>query len=286
MTDERYELNGETYQRSGTSWINSVTRIRPPQIIIQALDRMAGSASTGVGSSPTRTLSAGGAGSNFRGLQSTDFKHNITGTSWRARSGLGGLLAQALSDRTGRPFASHAVDRTPLVLIGRPPRFDSNNADKINYRKAKFYFRLAPIGADFGLYIEKEDQPMDSGWEWPAFVEALRTEAVTHDIEKAMSAHGLTWSIQRYEGDAGGPRTEKGMFFGPPLVQFDETDERVITWPEVADQLETADPLDWYDVFLLGRLAQAKAIALGTAIVAPVVDVYEALLPLYDACGR
>ena len=41
---------------------------------------------------------------NFRGLTEGDFKENVAGTNWRSREGLGGLVAQQLTDLTGVEF--------------------------------------------------------------------------------------------------------------------------------------------------------------------------------------
>lgn len=59
-------------------------------------------------------------GRDFHGLQETDFRGDILGTSWRARSSLGGLLAQSMSDATGREFESYPIYPYPTVHIAQP----------------------------------------------------------------------------------------------------------------------------------------------------------------------
>jgi len=85
----------------------------------------------------------------FSGLQESDFQHGTAGTSWRARTSLGGLLAQRLSSEAGRRFQSYAIYRRAEVHIAQPERRHDESGLKL--RDAKFVFQLDPEGARFGL---------------------------------------------------------------------------------------------------------------------------------------
>ncbi|MEZ4519875.1 MAG: hypothetical protein R3C44_24605 [Chloroflexota bacterium] len=289
MNSDTYTYNGETYRRQGDEWINAATWLKPPLVIARELDRQFGRPANPTTNTPSvkraTPRAPGKPGRDFTGLAETDFSGNIAGTSWRKKTSLGGMLAQRLADITGRPFLSNVVSRRTMVLIGQPPRFDSNNVDKINLRKAKFYFRLNETGANYGFYIEKEDKPMDDSWEWPTFLKALRETAVTSAVEQAMVDHDLAWFVQHYEGSKDGPRSDLNFVLGDPLIQQMAEGERPITWSDLAGRLDEAAPLDWYDVFLRRQLSRDEAMALGAKIVEPVVDVFRPLIPLYNACA-
>ena len=63
-------------------------------------------------------------GRDFHGLQDNDFRRDITGTSWRRRTELAGLLASRLSELNGLVFESHAVYRRPEVYIVQPEHWN------------------------------------------------------------------------------------------------------------------------------------------------------------------
>jgi hypothetical protein len=90
-------------------------------------------------------------GTAFHGLEEGDFQTSITGTSWRARSGLGGLLALRLSTLSGRDFESRAVARQPRVFVTIP----DPDTPEATVRKAKFMCGMDETGSYHGIYVEK-----------------------------------------------------------------------------------------------------------------------------------
>ncbi|MEA3339767.1 MAG: hypothetical protein U9R15_07360, partial [Chloroflexota bacterium] len=128
----------------------------------------------------------------FESLKAHDFQNGVKGTSWRARTGLGGLLAERMSNVTKYKFQSYAVNPWPEAHIVRPPYYDRHAREQ----SAKFVFKLDPERARYGFYIEKDDGPMDDTWDWLEFLAALASdEALQQKIEDTMRRLKLQWEV-------------------------------------------------------------------------------------------
>ncbi len=283
------EHNGETYQRQGDSWINIKTSIKPPLVIIRELN-LKWSAMPRSGS-PAPVKSTGARpkkhpGRDFMGLKEYDFSTDTTGTHWRREETLKGLLTHRLSTATGRNFESRAISYRPQVLIGEPPRFDKANVGGFNLRKAKFNFRLDEKKARYSLYIEKSDKPMDATWEWPIFLEALQKPEIVSYLEGLMENLGLHFHIELTEKEKKVSYREFAVHHEGSLVFLEEAEQSPITWNELFITLKEIRDTDWCDVNLGCVMSKEEAIDRGAEIATPVVDLYLALLRLYDACKR
>lgn len=276
MSQQTYEFEGESYQRTTDGWINAKTYTKPPLVVSQVLDRLHGPVtrtSPGVSATP-RVKTPKPAGRDFTGLVASDFKMNVTGTHWRAKSGLGGLLAQALSDRSGRTFLHHAVYRRPEVLFGEPPRFDRQNQGEMNLRVAKFFIYLDSEVASYGFYVEKPHYLMTPEWEWPAFVQAMADDALVSEVDAAMREHNLRWRIVESDGETQAIHQQITISTANPLDRS-----------SLSGLTDAGERTYWYDLFLKAQMPREEAVAAGVGIVEPITDVYMALLPLYNACA-
>jgi hypothetical protein len=63
----------------------------------------------------------------------------------------------------------------------------------------------------------------------------------------------------------------------------DGDDADHIEWSGFTQRLRAIDVEKWCDLYLCARLSKEDAIAAGLEIVEPVTEVYQALLPLYEA---
>ncbi|MGD2148910.1 MAG: hypothetical protein PVH41_19615 [Anaerolineae bacterium] len=220
-------------------------------------------------------------GRKFAGLQDHDFQLGVAGTSWRARTALGGLLAREMSATTPYGFESHAVYRQPRVHIVRPDCYDP----KAKWQSGKFYFALDSEKAQYGYHVERGQGPMGEAWDWPRFIGVLKSEAtLRRRIAAAMHDLGLTWSIWRDAASGLAPlaRADVGE---DGLLSWQEGDLEAeeLAWPAFADQVSSIEPTPSVHVFLATDVANDEAIAAGVQIVEPVTTVYRALLPLYIA---
>ncbi|NLG48610.1 MAG: hypothetical protein GX552_00700 [Chloroflexi bacterium] len=215
---------------------------------------------------------------DFAGLQDSDFKRGVSGTSWRARGSLGGALAERLSALTQREFQSFAIYRRAEVHLAESAHSSQEEA----IHEAKFFLELDSQQALYGFYIEKSDKPMDETWQWLTFVAALRDASLQRQIEAAMSRYDLQWRL--LADWAVEPHTIVTLQDGDLVWQAaDEAESRRITWREFAANLEAMEEDEWCNLYLCATLDKEEAIAQGVRLVEEVVEVYRALLPLYDA---
>lgn len=218
----------------------------------------------------------------FAGLVDGDFKEGVAGTSWRARSGLGGLLAQQLSDVSGETFLSYAVYRRAQIYIVDPVRWDSEN----KFPAAKLFFRLNQAEARYGMVVEKNRGPLDSTWDWTRLLPALRQQqSVQEAVWSAMKTHNLVWQIDIWDkNEAGGCLARLLPAENPStLLWSDEDGEEQIDWSTFADRLSAITSDYWCDLWLVATLDKETAVAQGVKIANHVVPAYQSLLPLYDA---
>ncbi len=220
----------------------------------------------------------------FQGLQEHDFQKGVTGTSWRARTALGGMLAQRMTDHTGDTFQSYAIYRRAEVHIAQPDFYHS----KSSARAAKFVFQLDEQGAAYGFFIERWDGPMDETWHWPKFLEQLAHDAeLQQKIAEAMSRLGLIWQVFL------APEKEMLLTATVKLADGDlvwawaERDgAETLSWPDFVEKLRGLAPGQWCDLYLWTSMPKDEVLSLGPRLVDRVVETYLALLPLYQSCIR
>ncbi len=219
-------------------------------------------------------------GMEFRGLQEHDFKEGVGGTCWRARKSLGGLLAQRMSDIGPYTFESYVVYRRPEVHIARPEYYHTDT----KWQEAKFVFYLNSRSATYGFYVEKNNGPMDGAWHWLSFLGALKNnEALQGEIQAAMCQQQLYWGI--YVPDDGGLiakvwAEQSGLKWEGKGKEQEDSD---ISWTQFVERLSTLETNKWCDLYLYAQMDKEIALAAGVRLAEQVADVYQALLPLYEA---
>jgi hypothetical protein len=223
-------------------------------------------------------------GAMFAGLAEHDFKDGVTGTEWRARASLGGLLARRLSDRLHMPFQSWSIYRRAAVYITREGRFVNTKGDGVRY--AKFAFELDPEGARYGFYIERNSGAMDDTWAWPRFMAALQGEPDwLQQVQMAMLQHKVT--AEAYLVANGDVSVLWGSLVPRPdgltLCPSGAGAPVATSWSESAQQLCAVEPEKWCDLYFYARMDKAEAIELGVNITDRVVDTFKDLLALYTA---
>lgn len=218
-------------------------------------------------------------GAHFEGLREHDFQRAVAGTSWRRRSSLGGLLAAELSQAARASFRSYPIFRRAEVHIARPEHYD--RGDRRGLWAAKFVFQLDPEQAFYGFYIEKNAGPMNASWHWPNMIAALRDDAsLQRAVLEAMRRLGLQWEVW---GGVEHRLLACVTAGGEALTwQPGEGEALALGWPEFVQRLpQDNDP--WCDLYLCTRMPKAQALAKRAGIADAAVEVYRALLPLYEA---
>jgi len=218
----------------------------------------------------------------FEGLSANDFQKGITGTHWRARDSLGGAVAQRLSALAKRRFQSYAIYPRAEVHIADPNRYDDTN----KFPEAKFVIYLDHECARYGFYVEKRDKPMDEKWDWRRFLVALKRQELQHKIWLAARERNLRWEIDTHDQLVGWicVRPKESELW----IWQEDGQEQVIAWSDLLAKLDAINDQAerWCDVLIVANLPKEDALKEGAEIIERIARVYEALLPIYDACSK
>ncbi len=214
--------------------------------------------------------------SRFTGLRDDDFKSGVKGTSWRARTGLGGLLAEKISEKTPYDFQSYAVYGRPEAHVVLPDYYDAGEREQY----AKFSFDLNAERARYAFYIEKiVDAPQASPWS--RLLDALASnEELQDDIDESMRQLTLHWEIFAGEDeDTLVAQIEAGE---DDLIWEADGETEKITWGTLVERLRALPEDRWHHLYVGDRLEKEDAIEQSVQIAELATDVYRLLLPLYE----
>ncbi|QTA79902.1 Uncharacterized protein dnl_21840 [Desulfonema limicola] len=114
---------------------------------------------------------AGSAGKVFTGLDNSDFKNSISQTSWRNRTGLGGIVAKKIISNKFN-LNSWAVAGTPAVQWC-DIKLRKQKDQKL---QANFYAQVDENNLYYGLCIERPDSSNNIKNDWDAFLSWLDNE--------------------------------------------------------------------------------------------------------------
>jgi hypothetical protein len=211
----------------------------------------------------------------FPGLDESDFKNTTEGTTWRSRGRLGGLVAQQLSDMSGRQFLSLSIYRRSQLYVYA--RELSMGTLKSGVRLPKFIVRLDPRALSYGFYIEKSDERMGSDWYWPRFLDLLSDTAWQEKIVNTMIERKLQW-VLRFE-----PKKDASCNYGkreettPAFAQGSESP----TFPAFLTHLQNLPPPQWCNLYIEKTTEKAEALAMKEEVSRPIVQTLNALVPMY-----
>lgn len=219
-------------------------------------------------------------------LNEEDFQNDSDGTAWRARESFGGALAERLAMSAKRYFAAYPVAQRSQVQVAEPEYFAGRDPRAV----AKYLFTLDGDAADYGFYIEKSARPMDSSWQWPLFLAALKGRAALRTrVQEAMRRHALQATIELYDAAETKvvARTVVQTESGGLLIQTNVQDAPgPADWEDVVTLLESVPADVRCAVQFSAAMPKAAALAQGSRLLDTVVNAWIALLPLYEASTR
>ncbi|MGC9398005.1 MAG: hypothetical protein ACP5HM_02590 [Anaerolineae bacterium] len=220
--------------------------------------------------------------SKFKGLRDQDFQSGVKGTSWRARTALGGLMADRLSEKTPYDFQSYAVYGRPESHVVIPDCYDKSD----RWKHAKFELDLNAERARYGFYVERKPGTAQR-WDWSRLVEALGSdEELQEDVEETMRQMNLQWEL--YAGEDGERLVGRAAVAEDEGLMWDDADGEAtpLTWAAFAEMLQTLDAETWYHLYLVDRMGKEETIEQARRIAELTTDIYRMLLPLYEAATR
>jgi hypothetical protein len=222
----------------------------------------------------------------FEGFTKNDFQDAVSGTTWRRGEHLGGVLAGSMSQATGQEYKSLDVPRRPELFIA-PAEYLKDDA----LPHGKFFIRARSTGLDFGFYVEKgytdgssgrkPREVMNATWDWPAFVEALQRPDLNARLQDLVLHQGYLLgdsegSIGIYAGDSRGKLSVLNPKTLAPTGQ-------VVDWETIITKIVSAPADTWVNLHVMRRLGSADAIQRKAAIAQDILQVFQELLPIFEA---
>lgn len=228
---------------------------------------------------PTKSTRTRRKRAKFEGFNRGDFDGDISGTSWRAKTGLGGLLAQNLTDKTGEALDSWAPNRQTACFITSPEEASS----EFQSDSAQFFVLTAPSGLTYGLSIHRPADAAEGSTAWDRLLTTLGEEdtvaAQLNDLLTSgnveLSWYGEAWGEAEREtvrGDDDGLQLDRGT-----VTESDSIDA-------VLERLNEAPQDQALILTVEAGMAVDDAIAAGPGLADTITDLLEQLMGLYQAC--
>ena len=211
-------------------------------------------------------------GESFAGLQEHEFGQDVTGTHWRAREMLGGLVTHSI-EAQGLQLNSWSIYKRPEVQI----------ADVVAYGRYEAHFQaklfLAMMHGDLwaGLLIERSNNLVEPRHDWNAFVQWISTHEA--DLRAVVEQHGL--SI--FDPYATWTGVFKGIVTandGQWLYQREEQGHPVLL-ASLSEVLHSLDNNQWLNFIIAHGYPKHYAIERGRAIGTEIGSMLNALVPAY-----
>jgi hypothetical protein len=218
----------------------------------------------------------------FAGFQVGDFEPKKRGIAWASREELGKILAREMGERTKIGFGWWILPRQSEVHVARKEQY-SQDAPEIN---AALFVAVDEESVAYGFRVGKPEGKEKAQWPWSIFVAALSDEdKVRRALRVAMKEHDL--SLDVYAMDVSFGQVGQILVQDKGFLWQNETADQEVTrrmdWEEIVDYLQTVAADKRCDLYVRKCLSAVEAREAGGDLSNDIADVFEALLPVYDA---
>jgi hypothetical protein len=224
----------------------------------------------------------------FAGFQSTDFEPKKRGIAWSSRKELGKVLAYELSQRTKRTFGHWIVPRQPRVHVASKDHYEKISSATIDVNAALFV-AADQNGIICGFRVTKPDDTSDTlkaAWPWTRFLESLGSDdKMQQALQEAMESQELVLDVHATTvsfGQVSRITLQDSQF----LWQQEEADQEVtqpMDWDSLVEALVALAPGKRCALYLRRRISAEDCLKGGSELAGEIADIFEALVPLYDA---
>ena len=213
-----------------------------------------------------RAGGAAGARPQFTGFQAADFKNSASGTRWRGRGQLGGVVTKKLPDGPFN-FNSWAFANKPELHWRDLSQRQREGADQ----GARFLARVDGMSLFYGLSIVRPDDKVGTSQEWSVFSEWVAQAKSDELLHRLALEHEL--AIRE--------RTTSALAVLAPESQGWRVDDKVYaTVAEFIHQLPATGPLN---LEITRRLEKIHVVARGKKVADEIAGIIEVLMPVYQA---
>jgi hypothetical protein len=219
----------------------------------------------------------------YGGFQESDFEPKKRGIAWSGREQAGKALAYQLGQRINKDVGSWIVPRRSQVHVARKEYFDRDKRDT----NATFFVATDEKGVKYGFRTGKPGGKENAKWPWSVLIAVLsEDQSVRRAFRAAMKDQELTLDVYVEEGSYQqvGQIVLQARGF---LWQHETPDQemtRKMDWNQLVEYLQTVAPKKRCDLRLCKQITPEVALELGAGATEEISGVFEALMPVYNAC--
>jgi hypothetical protein len=218
----------------------------------------------------------------FAGFLESDFQPRKRGVSWSSRRALGKVLALELSQRTKNTFEQWLVPYQAAVHVARKDSYDT----EVPGRNAAFFVAASERGISYGYYVGKPEGEPQPAWPWSVLIALLDgNQATRQAVWTAMGTHGLrldVYTMQVSYGLTAQVTVQENGFLWREESTEDGVD-RPLDWDGLAEALRALAPGKRSTLHLCRELSVEESLKAGSAIANEIVQLFQALVPIYEA---
>lgn len=217
----------------------------------------------------------------FDGFQESDFEPKKRGIAWSSRVEAGKALAYELGQNTKEAFGQWIVPRQSEVHVAREGHYDRDAGE----RNAAFFVAVNDQGVTYGYRVGDPKAKAKGEWPWPAFLALLaEDQKVRRALRAAMKKHDLSLDVYAMDGKYGqvGQITLQPRGF---LWQHENAEQemtRRMNWNDLVEYLQTVCSDKRCNLYLRKQISPEAALKAGGAVSGEILDLFKALLPVYN----
>jgi hypothetical protein len=218
----------------------------------------------------------------FAGFQESDFEPKKRGIAWSSRKELGRVLAYELTQRMKGTFDHWIVPRRSQVHVARQEKYNSEDREL----NAAFLVAADEEGLSYGFHVGKPAGRSKVAWPWRALVDQMvQTKSLSQALHEALEQNDLqidVWAMTKSFGQVA-RITAEGKGF---LWQHEDAEQEVsrqMNGEELAEYLKSVTPTKRCVLHVRKRVPVENALKAGAQVSGEILNVIEALMPIYDA---
>lgn len=219
----------------------------------------------------------------YGGFQESDFEPKKRGIAWKTRKEAGAFFAYRLGKAVEASFGSWIVPRQSQVHVARSDNYSKEAGEK----NAAFFVAVDESGVSYGLRVGNPDGKAKAKSPWAALLAAMSDDdKVRRALRAAMKAYDLTLNVYAMDVSYGlaGQAFHQPRGFLWEEKSADQEVSRKMDWDALIAQLQSLADGKRCNVFLQAKMPAGEALKAAAAALAPIEEVFMALMPAYEAC--
>ena len=218
----------------------------------------------------------------FAGFEKSDFEEKQRGLAWSSRKELGRVLAYELTQKVTGSFDHRIVPRRSKIHVMRKDHYDLETRET----NAALVVEVSPEGAAYGFRVGKPTGKAKAKLPWSLLMKKLaKEEGLRQTLHAVLDTRGLQLDVFAMEMSYGlvGRITTQGDGF---LWEHEDAEQAVsqsLSAEELVENLQKVAAKQRCDLYARKQMPPKDALKAGAGVAKEIVEVFEALVPLYDA---